>query len=240
MPVDHSDTIIDIKNLSFGYGSKIILDHVNLQIHRGDYLGVVGPNGGGKTTLIKLILGLLKPDSGKISLFGQPQAQFSAWSQIGYIAQKATSFDRFFPVTVRDVVAMGRLPHKGLLTQLSTEDQDFVTQAMSEVKIEKLQNTLVGELSGGQQQRVFIARALAQRANVLFLDEPTTGIDAPTQGEFYALLKKLNQELGLTLVVVSHEQDVIRNEVTEVAFVNQHLDYYRSAAQFLKEGHSHG
>ena len=180
------------------------------------------------------MLGLLKPDEGNITLFGQPIAAFKSWYKIGYVAQKATNFDRFFPVRVQDVVSMGRLPHYGWLGQPRKQDQEAVQQALEQVGLQDLKDRLVGDLSGGQQQRVFVARALAQQAEVIFLDEPTTGIDAETQEEFYALLRQLNQKMGITLILVSHEQDVVRNEVTEVACVNQHLNYHGPASDFLK------
>lgn len=234
MPVDHTQTIIFVKDLSFAYGTTPVLSKVSLDIHKGDYLGIVGPNGGGKTTLIKLILGLLKAQQGNITLFNKPLEHFNDWSKIGYIAQKATHFDQFFPATVKDVVRMGRITNKKWFGGFNNEDEQQVSKALKKVGLEKYAETLIGNLSGGQQQRVFIARALAQQAEVLFLDEPTTGVDANTQEEFYSLLRELNHELGITLVIISHEQDVVRNEVTEVACVNLELNYHGTSAEFLK------
>lgn len=234
MSVDHTKTIISVKNVSYAYGSTSVLEKVSLDVHQGDYLGVIGPNGGGKTTLVKLMLGLLQPDAGEIHLFGQPVAKFKQWSKIGYVAQKATTFDRFFPVTVRDVVAMGRLPHQGLIGSQNGKDKQLIQEALEQVGLQDVADRLLGNLSGGQQQRVFIARALAQQAEVIFLDEPTTGVDVETQEEFYRLLRHLNQKLGITLIFVTHEQDVVRKEVTEVACVNRHLNYHGSSSGFLK------
>jgi zinc transport system ATP-binding protein len=221
MNIDHSQNIIDLHNICFSYETNKVLKNVNLNVHQGDYLGVVGPNGGGKTTLIKIILGLLKPDSGTINIFGIPQNKFKDWYKIGYVAQKATSFDLRFPITVREVVSMGR-GKKG------------VNWALEQVDLKEHSNKLIGELSGGQQQRVFIARALAQKPVVIFLDEPTSGVDLESQEEFYKLLKKLNQELNITIVLISHDIDIITNEVTEVANVKQHLDYFNNPKDFLK------
>ncbi|CAN5356022.1 metal ABC transporter ATP-binding protein [soil metagenome] len=226
MNIDHTKNIIDASNISFAYEDNKVLKDVSLCIHQGDYLGVVGPNGGGKTTLIKIILGLLKPDSGTINMFGIDQNKFKDWHKIGYVAQKATSFDLRFPITVREVVGMGR-------------GKKTVSAALKEVDMEKYSKRLIGDLSGGQQQRVFIARALAQKPEIIFLDEPTSGIDINSQRDFYSLLKKLNQELNITIVLISHDIDVITNEVTEVANVNQHLDYFKNPKDYLKTIHQH-
>lgn len=233
MSVDHQKSIISVQGLSFSYGQTKILDDVNLEIHQGDYLGVIGPNGGGKTTLLKLILGLLKPEKGRIKIFGTPLNQFSEWRKIGYVGQKVTAFDRYFPITVAEVVAMGRVGHKKW--GLADNKQDLVVKkALQQVGMLEYSNRLVGALSGGQQQRVFIARSLAQESEILFLDEPTSGIDANAQEDFYTLLSHLNKKEGMTLIIVSHEQDLVRNEVTEVACVNQHLTYHGSTTEFLQ------
>jgi len=226
--------VIEIKNLSFAYGDNEVLHDITFNIHEGDYLGMVGPNGGGKTTLLKLIVGLLKPSSGTISIFGQPLQSFKAWQKVGYVAQKVTSFDQKFPASVYDVVAMGRIAQRGLFKRLTKEDHAQIELALKHVGLTEFQNRLVGTLSGGQQQRVFIARALAQQPKLIFLDEPTTGVDIETQTQFYALLSKLNKDLGITLVLVSHDIDIVTNEVTEVACINQSLVYHGEPQDFLK------
>jgi zinc transport system ATP-binding protein len=217
MPINHSEAIIKIKDVSFSYGKNLILKDVSLDIHRSDYLGVIGPNGGGKTTLIKLMLGLLPLQKGIIE---KPSEL-----KIGYVAQKVTNFDQKFPVRVRDVVAMGRIGMKN--------DKKAISTALKEVGMENFSNNLIGNLSGGQQQRVFIARALASSAQIIFLDEPTVGVDTSSQKEFYALLRKLNHNLGITLILVSHEIDVVVAEATEVACINQNLIYHGTTSKFV-------
>jgi len=222
MIADHTKNIIEVSHVSFSYGDHKILDDVNLCIHEGDYLGVVGPNGGGKTTLIKLILGLLKPDAGEIKIFGKDLKSFRDWGNIGYVAQKATNFDPLFPLTAADVVGLGN------------KKKSDVSWALEKVEMSKFSKSLIGQLSGGQQQRIFIARALAQKPRVIFLDEPTTGVDAEAQKEFYDFIEKLNKELDITLILVSHDMEVVKKEVTEIAYVNKKLTYYKNAKDFLK------
>lgn len=220
--VDHTKNVICVKDLSYSYGKHEVLIDVNLNIHKGDFLGVVGPNGGGKTTLIKLILGLLKADRGQISLFDKPLEEFNDWQKIGYVAQKVTNFDPTFPITSAQVVGLGK-----------SKKQD-INWALRQVEMEDFKDKLIGQLSGGQQQRIFIARALAQKPEMIFLDEPTTGIDASTQEEFFKLLEKLNKDLDITLILISHDINIVTDIATEIAFVNKKLTYFESARKFLE------
>lgn len=234
MPIDHSKTIIRLTDITFGYSALPVISHISLDIHRGDYVGIIGPNGSGKSTLLKVMLGLLKPASGSVQLFGTPIQSFSNWSKLGYVPQKAINFDPLFPVTVREVVEMGRYGTVGLLRGLSKKDDAIITRSLEQVGMLPFQNRLIGDLSSGQQQRVFIARALAGEPEVIFLDEPTVGVDVQTQEQFYTLLRQLNQEMGLTLILVSHDIDVIANEVTELACINQTLIYHGEPEEFVK------
>ncbi len=234
MQITHNQNIIEIKDVSFSYGKEEVLKNINLDIHKGDYLGIIGPNGGGKTTLVKIILGLLKPVSGTVHLFGQDICCFTNWSKIGYVPQKITRNDVNFPVTVEEVVSMGRIGKRGLFNKLNEEDKNYVKQALRQVEMWDYRNKLIGDLSGGQEQRVFIARALAGNPEVILLDEPTVGVDVKIQNEFYGLLKKLNQQLKLTLILVSHDIDVVAHETTELACVNKTLIYDRNPKDFFK------
>lgn len=236
MPVDHTKNIIEIKNVSFSYGKVEVLKNINLNIHQGDYLGIIGPNGSGKSTLLKLMIGLLHPKKGEIKLFDKKIASFRDWSKLGYVPQKAVSFDTLFPATVYEVAAMGRYGKKGLLKRLNSSDEKIINNSLEQVEMLEYKDRLIGELSGGQQQRVFIARALAGEPEVIFLDEPTTGVDVEAQDQFYALLKKLNRDLNLTLVMISHDLDIIAKQVTEVACVNQTLTYHDNPKEYIKKG----
>lgn len=213
MSINHAKNIIEIKNLSFSYGDNLVLKNIDLNIHSGDYIGIVGPNGGGKSTLVKLILGLLDKQVGEINI---------NCKNISYVAQKATNIDQKFPITVGEVVSLGTDP-------TSSEN------AINEIGIGELKNKLIGDLSGGQLQKVFIAHALAQKPDILFLDEPTSGIDQSSQVEFYRLLKRLNQEMGITLVIISHDVDIITKEATEIAAINQGLIFYGDASKFVRQ-----
>ncbi len=231
--IDHTKSIIELQNVSFSYGEDLVIKDVSLQVHKGDYLGIVGPNGGGKSTLLKLMIGLNTPTHGKILLYGTEIKKFKEWSKIGYVSQQVTHIDPHFPMTVEEVVSMGRFSRLGLFHFPTQKDKDIVKEAICQVEMLAFKDRLIGDLSGGQQQRVFIARALAGQPEVIILDEPTVGVDVKTQKQFYSLLQKLNIELDLTLVLVSHELDMVAHEATEIAYVNRELVYHGIPKKFL-------
>lgn len=237
MSVDHTKNIIEVKNVSFSYGNTTVLKDITLTIHQGDYLGIIGPNGSGKSTLLKLMVGLLKPTQGEIKLFGQSLNNFKDWHKLGYVSQKVVNFDYLFPATVQEVVEMGRYGSKGLFKNINKKDNEIVKKSLQQVEMWNFRDRLIGDLSGGQQQRVFIARALAAEPEVIFLDEPTVGVDAKNQEQFYTLLKKLNRELNLTLVMISHDLEVMKEETTELACVNQSLIYHDNSSNFIRENY---
>ncbi len=216
-----SAAIIDIQNLNFSYNGGPVLRDVNLRVTSGDFMVMIGPNGGGKTTLLKLMLGLLSVESGRIRIFGKPPKEVS--HRIGYVPQDL-HINRNFPICALDVVLMGKLkPGRGW-SRHTSKDRGAARQALEQVEMEKFRDRRIGELSGGQMQRVFVARALVTDPEILFLDEPTASIDTKGQGEFYALLKELNDRI--TIIVVSHDLMVISAYVKSVACVNQHLYYH--------------
>ncbi|MEO6077522.1 MAG: ABC transporter ATP-binding protein [Candidatus Andersenbacteria bacterium] len=223
--VDHKENIIECQGVCFSYGSEPILHDVNINIHRGDYLGIVGPNGGGKTTLLKIMLGLLPNQCGSVKLFGKDIHEFTDWHKIGYVPQKATSFDTNFPATVFEVVLMGTYGKIGILHQIKKENKKAALDALKKVEMDGFATRLIGDLSGGQQQRVFIARALVSNPEVIFLDEPTTGVDESAQKDFYELLRKLNRKDDVTLVFISHDLHALKAEATEIATVHRTLTY---------------
>ena len=232
--INHTQNIIEFQDVSFSYGEEVVIKDVTMAIHKGDYLGVIGPNGGGKSTLMKLMLGLLTPTKGKILLFGTEIEKFKDWPKFGYISQKVTHVDPHFPMTVKEVVMMGRYPKLGLLRFPNNKDREKVHVALEQVEMWEFRDRLIGDLSGGQQQRVFIARALAGDPEAIVLDEPTVGIDVKTQKQFYSLLQKLNKELDLTLVLASHELDIVGHESTEIAYINRTLVYYGIPKAFMQ------
>lgn len=236
--IDHTKNIIEIQNVSFSYNDHEVLKNINLSIHAGDYLGLVGGNGAGKTTLLKIVLGLLKPDSGKIKLFGQDFSDFKDWSKIGYVPQKATSFDINFPATAEEVVLMGRFGKRGLFHRINEVDREKAREALKNVDMWDHRHKLVGDLSGGEQQRIFIARALAGNPEVIFLDEPTVGVEKNIKDEFYKLLRKLNKELNLTVILVTHDIESMAHEAMHVACIDRTLVFHNSVDNFFKESHN--
>jgi zinc transport system ATP-binding protein len=226
--------MIALRAVSFRYDGSPVLVDIDLTIREGDFLAIIGPNGSGKTTLVKVILGLLAPTSGEVRLFGKTPAEFSERGKIGYVPQKATHIDPFFPASVEEVVGMALMagPRQGGAS--ARESRAKVLKALEEVGMSGSAGTPIGRLSGGQQQRAFIARALVTSPRILFLDEPTTGVDAGTQDSFYEMLDRLNRNEGLTIVLVTHDIGIINKHVTSVACLNQRLSYHGSHAEFCR------
>lgn len=238
---DHN-SVIDIKNLSFRYDKEVVLDNINLTIPRGAFLGIVGPNGSGKSTLLKLILGLLRAKDGEIYLFGQSQQKFKDLDKIGYVSQKANSFNSGFPATVYEVVSSGLTKKVGMFRMVGKKHAFQIDKAIESVGMTEFSARNIGELSGGQQQRVFIARALVSQPEVLILDEPTVGVDSKNVQSFYEMLEKLNKDLGITLLLVTHDIGTISNKVTQVACLNKQLHFHGNTEEFenLKESELSG
>jgi len=230
------EPLIRTEEVSYNYGYGNILEEVSLPIHDRDFLAIIGPNGAGKTTLVKIILGLLKPSSGRIVIMGKPLEEFREWHLIGYVPQKATHFDAFFPVSVGEVVAMG-LRSSPKRWGKREKVERAVESALEHVGMEKFRMRRIGNLSAGQQQRVFIARAIAHQPRILFLDEPTTGVDASTQGQFYDMLADLNHRQGITIVLVTHEIGLLNRHITRVACLNQRLVYHGTHDAFCRSDH---
>lgn len=210
---------VRVANVSFGYRpGRAVLRGVDLVIESGEFVAVAGPNGGGKTTLLRIALGLERPDEGEALLFGEPAHAFSRRATLGYLPQRAqVGIDA--PVTVRELVAAGRLAAGGLLGPLRRRDRAIVDDAIARVGLVELARQPVATLSGGQQQRAFIAKALAAEPALLVLDEPTTGVDAETQEALAALLDRLHRELEVTVVYVSHEFGAVERFVERLVLV---------------------
>jgi len=210
--------VVSVANISFAYGRLPVLEDINLTIYKGDFLGIIGPNGGGKTTLVKLILGLLKPQKGTISVLGiSPK---NARSRVAYVPQHAPE-GRDFPITVWEVALQGRLQSSGWGYRYIREDRQRAAEELQRVEMWEFRKRPIGALSGGQRQRVFLARALCRDPEIIFLDEPTVGIDSRTQENIYDLLQKLNQHM--TIVIITHDIGVISQHVRSVACVNRVL-----------------
>jgi zinc transport system ATP-binding protein len=219
-----STPIVEINNVTFAYNGQTVLQDVSLEIRQGDFIAMIGPNGGGKTTLLKLILGLLKPDKGIIRVLGQSTQKASAC--IGYVPQDV-HINRSFPITAMDVVLMGKLEPKKRWARKTASNRQEALAALERLEMAAHAEKKIGELSGGQCQRVFIARALVTQPQLLLLDEPTASIDTKGQANFFEMLKDLNRDV--TVVVVSHDLLAVSRYVKSVACVNRSMHYHSQA-----------
>lgn len=212
-----------MQHVSFSYDGIMVLEDINLTLYERDFLTIIGPNGGGKTTVLKLILGLLKPTTGTIAVFGgKPQ---HARAKIGYLPQHLVSeFD--FPISAQEVVLMGRLGRTGPGHHYSKKDVDIALNALDNVGMRNYRDTAMGHLSGGQRQRVFIARALATEPQLLLLDEPVSSVDTKWQQSFYNLLVELNKRIAI--VLVTHDIGVVSTYIDKIACLNVQLFYHGS------------
>jgi len=221
VPVNFRVPIFDVKNLNFNVRGQTILSNISLEIYNGEYIAIIGPNGGGKTTLARMLLGLEKPTTGTVKIFGKKLGDFKSWDKIGFVPQRASLVDANFPATALDIVNMGRTSKRGIFSSMKKEDKDAVQDAMMKMDIMDLKDKMIGTLSGGQRQRVMIARALASKPEILILDEPNTGVDMVSQKSFYTLLAKLNKEEKITIVFITHDIGVIADDIGRLFTINQ-------------------
>ena len=220
------DPIIEISNLDFAYGQRLILKHVSMCVTPGTTVGIIGPNGGGKTTLIKLLLGLLKPTRGQITVAGMPAAVAVRQGDIiGHLPQNPSA-PPDFPLNVRQFVLLGLTGKIGFLAKESPDDLRHVHWLLEKLGITELADAAIGSLSGGELQRAYIARALAARPHLLLLDEPTTGIDRVGQNQFIDFLADLKQSLKLTVILVSHDLRTVAAVCDRLACLNVTLHYH--------------
>lgn len=217
--------VIKVDNVTYRYNTDLVLENISFKADQGDLLGIIGPNGAGKTTLFCLILGLLEGYQGKITLFNQDiRNNRRALKRIGYIQQKK-NIHQGFPATVEEIVSLGALNRK--------PNNDAIIFALKIVGLLEQKDRRIGELSGGQQQRVLIAKALVNEPQLLILDEPTTGIDLETQDKFYSLLRKLNSENNITIILASHDLDAINKLANKIACVNRKMTFHGDAREFF-------
>ncbi|HYD34648.1 MAG TPA: metal ABC transporter ATP-binding protein [Vitreimonas sp.] len=228
--------LLQLKNVSFCYDKYPVLEDISLEVVPGEFVGIIGPNGSGKTTLLKLLLGLLTPHHGHILLAGQAVKLGQYALPLGYIPQRVTQAETKFPITVAEVVKLGLLS-PGVMSTVPAGAHQLIEEALVTVKMNEFQDRQLSDLSGGQQQRVLIAKALVGKPKILILDEPTVGIDADSQHHFYDLLSHLNRDHGLTILLVSHDIEVVMKEVTTIACLNKTLVYHGAARNFVKAEH---
>jgi zinc transport system ATP-binding protein len=220
---------IELQGVSFYYNGHPILLNANLSVAEGNFLAIIGPNGCGKTTLLKIILGILNPACGTVKIFGKDPRQVAGL--VGYVPQE-TGLNKDFPISVLDVTLMGRLGFRGRDRRYTGDDRDFSRQVLEKVGMWEYRNRPIGKLSGGQRQRVYIARALAAEPKILVMDEPTASVDARFQTELYEFLKELNTTI--TIIVVSHDMSVLSSYIKSVACLNQTI-YYHDGSEVTDE-----
>lgn len=226
------NTSINLKDISFKYENSIVLENVSFSLQKGEFLGLIGPNGSGKSTLIKIILGMLKPTQGEIQLFNSPISEFKEWSKIGYVSQKANTFNGGFPATVFEVVSTGLYGKMGLFKWIGKHEKELVKHAINIVGLSGSEKQNIGKLSGGQQQRVFIARAIVSEPELLILDEPTVGVDENSERQFYQLLEKMHRDLKVSLLLVSHDIGAITTNVDTIVCLNKKLFFHGKPSEF--------
>jgi zinc transport system ATP-binding protein len=218
-----SKKILEIKGVEAGYDGETALKDVNLDVYSDDFIGVVGPNGGGKTTFLKVILGMLKPYRGTVNFLNGGSKE--RMREIGYLPQYIKIDDKF-PISVFDVVLSGLTPEKKLFFHYKRKDKQRVEEMLEKMGIQHLKDKTIGELSGGQMQRVFLSRAIISSPKLLVLDEPNTFVDNQFEGELYELLKKLNDEMAI--ILVTHDLGIITPYVKTIACINKEFHYHKS------------
>jgi len=224
--------VIEIKNLYFSYERDWVLRNINLNVEKGEFLAFIGPNGSGKSTLFKLILGFLYPQKGSIKVLGDNVKEFSRWNKVGYISQNVKDFNQSFPATVKEIVGANLYKKMGFLKILNSDLEKEIVRVLKLVNMEKFKDRPIGKLSGGQQQRVFIARSLVNEPEVLLLDEPLVGVDQEAQREFYRTINWLHHELQITIIMISHDINVISAEVNRVVCFSGGEIYIHCAGEF--------
>lgn len=229
---NHTAAVVEVCNLSVFYGQTQAVENVSFALRKGDFVGLVGPNGSGKTTIAKALLGIVSPRSGDISLFGVPQEVFSQKNRIGYLPQKQTSINPIFPASAKEVVLLGLLSLKKTPKRITKKDSQKAIEAMDILGIANLQNKMLSELSGGQQQKVLLARALVSDPDLLILDEPSTALDPNSRENFFALVEDLNKKNGTTILLVTHDTGYIGQYANKLLYIDRKLVFFGKIGDF--------
>jgi zinc transport system ATP-binding protein len=228
-------SIIEVKNISVNYGPSSALKNISFAIERGDFVGLAGSNGAGKTTLVKALLGLLPISQGKINLFGVSGNKFSDWNKIGYLPQKFSTINALFPATVEEVVALGLLSTKKFPRIITRADYQKAKAVMKELGISEMAKKMLSELSGGEQQKAFLGRALISEPEVLIFDEPSTALDPNSRDAFFKLLQTLNQQKGITIILITHDTGYIGKYANKLLYLDQELIYFGKFSEFCAD-----
>jgi zinc transport system ATP-binding protein len=216
--------VLEVEGLTVDRSGTTVIENASFTIDHGDYVGIVGPNGGGKTSLLLALLKIIPFTKGTVRFFGQDVATFAQWERIAFVSQDATNFDPHFPLSVRELVALGRVNRGNIGRRLHTTDRETVNEALDFMGISDIAHKRIGELSGGQKQRVFVAKALVRNPDILFLDEPVAGVDANMLEGFYKKLSDLNTKKGITILLVSHDLTAVFCRMSKVMCVNREVN----------------
>ena len=236
MRVSEAPPVLELRDVCVRYDETQVLDHVAFTLRAGEFVGIVGPNGGGKSTLLKAALGLVPTTCGDVRIHGEPVKRFRDWPRIAYVPQNVVHVDARFPATALEVVLLGRVAGAGLFRGLSSKDRRLAREAMKVVGVEDLEDRLIGTLSGGERQRVFLAKALVSDPETLILDEPTTGVDPRAREGFYGLLDRLNHERKMTMLLVSHDTQAIALAAHRLVAVNRAIVFDGAPHDFEAHG----
>lgn len=229
---------IEIKNLGFTYGEGWVFRNLTVTVPRGDFLAVIGANGAGKSTLLRIIARILEPSEGTVLLYGEPVKLFKEWGRIGYVPQNPARQQRDFPISVREVVRLGRLGGQSLFKRLGHTDEAAVDAVLRRFELEGMAQRKIGELSGGQQQKVFLARAMVRDPDLLLLDEPATGVDAEAKAALYKMLGDLHRQ-GKTIVMISHDLELAAQYAVSALCLDQGLCFWGKMQDAIQHRHKH-
>lgn len=221
-------TVIRAENINFAYNRVPVLENISFSVEAGDYVGLIGPNGGGKTTLLKVLLGLEK-GTGRVELFGQALEKFSAWYKVGYLAQKSPLAQSRFPICAQEVVLMG-LPGYG--ARVNRSELKEIHDAMQQTHTREYAGRIFNDLSIGQQQRVLLARALVSKPQLLILDEPSTALDATSREMFFDLLGRLNKKYATTILLITHDTGEVGKYISKFMYVDKSLVFFGTKEEF--------
>lgn len=228
--------LLDVDRLCVRYGSTEALADITFQIDRGDFVGLVGPNGGGKSTLAKAVLGLVPASGGKITLFGTEAGQFRHFEKIGYLPQKQTGVNALFPVSAEEVIALGLLSAKRWPKRITAADWQKIRRLMESLEIADLKGRPLAELSGGQQQKVLLGRALVAEPELLILDEPSSALDPAAREQFFARLRKLNLEAKTTIIMITHDTGYVGQFANKLLYIDRRLVFFGKIGDFCPSG----
>lgn len=215
------EPIIEASMLNIARGGRLVIEDATFSIPLGTYMGVVGPNGGGKSTLMQALVGVIPYQSGSIKIMGMPLEEFNQWNKLAFLSQQSINFDENFPLSVRELVSLGRITKSKLGRRLGREDWKNVDEALRFMGVSKLADRRIGQLSGGQKQRVLVAKAIVREPEIIILDEPVSGVDVEAQERFFMLLSNLNAKHGITILIVSHDLATVFCRMNQVMCINR-------------------